>query len=96
MFVVGRFASGDVNDGDTTGDGDATAGEVVFAASCADCHGPSCEGASGPPMMDAVPHHGTSNIVGVVMSGSFGMPAVVSDGHHAADVPNDCKATEPG
>lgn len=106
LFVFGLSACGDKDDhgdtgdthdhghdGDGDGDGDATAGEAVFAASCEGCHGTSGEGASGPAMMDVVPHHSASDIVDVVMNGSGGMPAVVSDEHDAADVAAYCKST---
>lgn len=64
--------------------GDATAGEAVFARSCAVCHGTSAEGGVGP----ALAGRGLSAeaVAGVVAAGRGIMPAGLVEGTEAADV----------
>ncbi len=55
-------------------DGDAAAGDAVYAAECSACHGAAGEGGSGPAMSE-VAGEGAAEIVEVVLNGDGDMPA---------------------
>ncbi len=58
---------------DTATAADIAAGEALFAASCAECHGPTGEGTDeGPPLVDDVyrpGHHGDGAFLAAVRRG---------------------------
>jgi len=55
-------------------EGDVAAGESVFAAECAVCHGDSGEGGSGPAMSEVVGGLDDAALIGVVVDGVGSMP----------------------
>lgn len=52
-------------------DGDATAGEQVFAQNCAGCHGPDGEGGSGPALQNS---NDRDQVRTQIVEGGGGMP----------------------
>ena len=58
------------------GDGDAAAGEAVWADNCSGCHGLSGTGANGGPDLTAIPSAAEADRVRQqVLNGGGGMPA---------------------
>lgn len=55
-------------------DGDATAGEALFADNCASCHGADATGGSGP---DLTGEEMDEEAVGVILDGEEDMPSFV-------------------
>ena len=77
--LMGLVACGGENGDERVDDilaleGDVVAGEAVFAAECAVCHGDSGEGGSGPAMSGAIGGFDDADLIGVVVNGVGSMP----------------------
>lgn len=76
MLFVSLLLAGCATDSQVTDilalEGDATAGETLFADNCASCHGADATGGSGP---DLTSEEMGEEAVGVILDGEEDMPA---------------------
>ena len=71
-------------DGGGEARGDAARGAMVFATSCAGCHGADATGGVGPALRGS--HLTAAEVEAVVATGRGTMPAGIVSGQDAADV----------
>lgn len=90
MFLFALFACSGSED---TIVGDATAGETVYATTCAGCHGTDGEGGTGPAMTDEVPELTDEEIEDVILNGAGTMAPVDLIDQDRADVIAYLRAT---
>jgi mono/diheme cytochrome c family protein len=76
MFLVSLFFAGCATDTHAADilamEGDATAGETLFADNCASCHGADATGGSGPDLSFGL---GDEDEVETILNGEEDMPA---------------------
>jgi cytochrome c551 len=75
-------------------EGDVAAGEAIYDAECASCHGAEGEGGVGPAMEEVVAGHDEWAMVDVLVRGVGGMPSFDDlDDQSIADVTAYSQAT---